>query len=292
MLISKEVFKNIRRIQIKTGRYVQDMLAGAYHSAFKGRGMEFEDVRAYQPGDEVRSIDWNVTARMNFPYIKNFREERELTVMLLVDVSSSSDFGTTGRQKKELIAEIGAVLAYSAINNNDKVGLILFTDTIEKYLPPQKGVKHVLRVIRELLIFKPKNQKTDIAQALNFLGKIQKRRGVAFIISDFISPNFKNKLCITSKRHDVIAISVIDPHEMILPKMGLVHLRDLENDQILTLDTSLSEVRETLARLSRTRLENCKNTIEQIGAGFIDIRSGKPYATAIREFFQLREKRR
>lgn len=291
MLVSEEVFKNIRKIQIRTNKYVQDVLAGAYHSAFKGRGMEFEDVREYQPGDEVRSIDWNVTARMQTPYVKNFREERELTVILLVDLSASSLFGTTGKQKEAFIAEIGALLAFSAIKNNDKVGLILFTDEVERFLPPQKGLKHVLRVIRELLVFKPEGKKTDLSKALQFLIKIQKKRGVVFVISDFFSPSFKDELLFISKKHDVIGVNVRDPQELTVPRMGLVQFKDLETNQTHLVDTSLKKVRKSIEEKNLKHLKEVQKQFENIGGGFINVRSDPSYMNAIKEFFKGRKQK-
>ncbi|MCH9634239.1 MAG: hypothetical protein S4CHLAM7_09840 [Chlamydiae bacterium] len=291
MPVSKEIFKNIRKIQIRTNKYVQDVLAGAYQSAFKGRGMEFEDVREYQPGDEVRSIDWNVTARMQNPYVKNFKEERELTVLLLVDLSASSLFGTTGKQKEELIAEIGALLAFSASKNQDKVGLILFTDKVEKYISPKKGLKHVLRVIRELLLFKPEGKKTDLSKALQFLLKIQKKRGVVFILSDFFSPSFKDELLFASKRHDVIGVNVRDPQEMTIPKLGLIQFKDLETNKVQIVDTSLKKVRKRIEEKNLNHLKEIQKQFENIGGGFINVLSGPSYMNAIQEFFKRRVQR-
>ena len=288
-MISKEVFKNIRRIQIRTNKYVQDVLAGAYHSAFKGRGMEFEDVREYQPGDEARSIDWNVTARMQYPFVKNFREERELTVILLIDVSASSLFGTTGRKKAELIAELGALFSFSAINNNDKVGLVLFSDHIEKYLPPQKGLKHAMRVIRELLVYRPKGKKTNIAEALNFLGKIQKKKSVVFLISDFLSPNFKDELTVIGKKHDLIGVNVRDPHELTLPKVGLIQLKDLETAKTLIVDTSKKKIRELLASRNQKIADDLSRLFDTHADGLIHVRANKPYMESVREFFNRRK---
>lgn len=291
MHVPKEVFKNIRKIQIRTNKYVQDVLAGAYHSAFKGHGMEFEDVREYQPGDEVRSIDWNVTARMQTPYVKNFREERELTVILLIDLSASSLFGTTGKQKETFIAEIGALLAFSAIKNNDKVGLILFTDKVEKFVPPQKGVKHVLRVIRELLVFKPDGKRTDLSKALSFLPKIQKRRGVIFLISDFFSPPFKDELTVLAKKHDVIGINVRDPQEYSIPKMGLIEFRDLETDRTHVVDTSLKKVRKIIEEKNLNHIKEVQKQFENIGGGFINVKSGPTFMNSIKEFFKGRKQK-
>ncbi|MFT4551646.1 MAG: hypothetical protein ACI9S8_000262 [Chlamydiales bacterium] len=291
-MLSKEILKSIRRIQIKTDRAVDDILAGAYHSAFKGRGMEFEDVREYEMGDDVRNIDWNVTARMSQAYIKSFREERELTVMLLVDVSSSSCFGTKKRLKKELLAEIGALLAFSAIRNNDRVGLILFTDTVEKFLPPGKGLRHVLRVIRELLVFSPQGAGTDIQEALSFLCKIQKRKGVCFVISDFMAPDCAHTFALVAKRHDLISIFTSDPKEEQLPDMGLVTFRDCETGEETIIDTSVLELREAFAREAADRREKCKKLMQRIDAGFMSIRTDEEHADVIGKYFRLREKRR
>ena len=291
-LIPEDVFKTIRRIQIRTTRTVNDMLAGSYHSAFKGRGMEFEDVREYQPGDEVRSIDWNVTARMNHPYVKNFREERELTVMLLVDVSASSSFGSTRKTKAEYLAEIGAVLAFSAIQNNDKVGLILFSDQVEKYIPPKKGVRHVLRVIRELLVFKAKSQGTDINAALNFLGKVQKRQGVCFLISDFLAPDFSTALTLTTKRHDLIALSISDPHETTFPNVGLARIQDLETGKTAWVDTSLPRVREQLKQRAEKRKAEQRRMIEKGGGGYLELCTNLSYADRLHVFLERRQRKR
>lgn len=285
---SHELFKNIRRIQIKASRCVQDVLSGAYHSAFKGRGMEFEDVREYQVGDEVRSIDWNVTARMQYPFIKSFKEERELTVNLLIDVSASSLFGTQGKKKAELIAELGALISFSAIENNDKVGLILFSDRIEKYLPAKKGTGHAMRLIRELLAYKPAGKKTQIANALHFFGKVQKKRSVVFLISDFISPSFKDELAIVGKKHEVIGINVRDPHEISLPKLGLLRLKDLESGKSLIVDTSKKEVRDKLSHFHQNRNEQLKRQFDLNGGGWMEMRLDQPYLRTLKEFFNRR----
>ncbi|MFA7294307.1 MAG: DUF58 domain-containing protein, partial [Candidatus Omnitrophota bacterium] len=237
-MIAKEVLKNIRRIQITTSRMVNDVFAGQYQSVFKGKGMEFDEVREYQPGDEIRSIDWNVTARMGNPYIKKFVEERELTVMLLLDMSPSSFFGTRNQLKMRLAAEVCSVLAFAAIKNNDKVGFIAFTDKIEKFIPARKGLRHVLRIISEALYFKPKGKKTDINAALEYLNKITTRKTVVFIISDFYSPDFKKMLAVSNKRHDIVAITVSDPREMELFDAGIVKLEDLESGETFMVDTS------------------------------------------------------
>ncbi|MGM0440587.1 MAG: DUF58 domain-containing protein [Chlamydiota bacterium] len=290
--ISRELFHNIRRIQINSNRSVNDLLRGAYKSAFKGQGIEFEEVREYLPGDDVRTIDWNVTARLNHPYVKNFREERELTVMLLVDISASTRFGTTGKQKQELMAEIGATLAFSAITNNDKVGIILFSDKVEKYIPPRKGFKHILRIIRELLTAKSRDSGTDIAQALDFLSKVQKKMGVCFIISDFIASGYAHQCAMAAKHYDLIALCLTDPKEIKLPSIGLLDIKDLESGETLTIDTNQKKVKELLYHRQRQRIENHKKLMKKIGAGFIEIHTDRSYVQPLREYFILREKRR
>jgi uncharacterized protein (DUF58 family) len=290
--IPKELFKKIRKIQFQTTHLANDILAGAYHSAFKGKGMEFEEVREYQPGDEIRSIDWNVSARMGHPYIKNFREERELTVMLVVDISASAHFGSIGQLKSDLIAEIGAVIAFSAIKNNDKVGLILFTEEVEKYLPPKKGTRHVLRVIRELLAFKPKKRGTNIQAALSFLGSVHRRSGICFLISDFICSDFSHELSLVVKKHDLVAIGIADPYEVAFPNMNLVSLQDLETEETRLIDTSSPRVQEHFRSLAQQHLEKCHYLMKSVGAGFIAIRTDQSYLPPIRKFFKLREKKR
>lgn len=290
--ISKDLFKKIRRIQLVSLQLANDILAGAYHSAFKGKGMEFEDVREYEAGDDVRSIDWNVTARMNRPFVKNFREERELTVVLVVDISSSCRFGSRDLLKSDLIAEIAGVLAFSAIKNNDKVGLILFSDTVEKYLPPRKGTRNILRIIRELLLFQPKNHGSDINSALAFLGNVQRRAGICFLISDFICPDYSHQIKLIAKKHDLISICVSDPHEESFPEIHLAKFADLETGKITIVDTSSDVVRMQLKRLSDERFLNLQKIMQKIGAGHIHIRTNQSYLEALRKFFQLREMRR
>lgn len=289
--ISRDVFKAIRRIQILTTRAVQDTMAGAYHSAFKGQGMEFEEVREYQPGDDVRSIDWNVTARMDFPYIKSFREERQLTVMLLIDVSASSLFGSGEKGKKEFIAELGAVLSLSAIQNNDRVGLILFSDQVEKYLPPKKGLRHVLRVIRELLVFEPKSRGTDMGVALEFLKKVQRKQAVVFLISDFLAPDCKTQLSLAAKHYDLLGICVTDPQEESFPQMGLLPVRDLETGEWGLVDTQQAEVQEHLRKRFHTRLSQTSKVLRKMGGDFLHLRTNQPYAHALGAFFEQRKRR-
>lgn len=287
--LSKEVLRNIRQIQIKMDHLATDILAGMYRSAFKGRGMEFEEVREYQTGDEIRSIDWNVTARMNHPYIKIFREERELTVILMVDVSASLHFGTIKSLKSTLVAEIAAVLAFSGIKNQDKIGLILFSEQVEKYLPPKKGTRHVLRLIRDLMVHQAKNKGTNIASALAYLAKVQKKACVVFLFSDFVSPNFAPQATIIAKKHDLIAIHVSDPRESIIPPIGLLQVEDLETGEMTLVDTDNQEFQAQLAKSFSQRVSNVKKTIESAGGSWIDVTTAKPYLLALRKFFKQRE---
>lgn len=291
VVISKELFKKIHRIQIQTSKLVEDVLAGAYRSAFKGNGLECEEVREYQAGDDVRSIDWNVTARMHYPFVKKFREERELTVMLLVDVSASSHFGTEDRLKSEWIAEIGAVIAFSAIKNNDKVGIILFTNKVEKYIPPKRGLRHVLRIIRELLAFETIEKGTDMNAALSFLGNVQRRSVVCFIISDFMTALTPHALKVLARRHDLIGISIRDPKEMHFPKMGLVQLQDLESGEMLLVDTDSKEVRETFEHNGLKQWKEWSYLMSSLGSKLLELHTDKPYQVAIRKYFQQRKAR-
>jgi uncharacterized protein (DUF58 family) len=288
----KDVYKNIRRIQIKTTRNVNDLFAGMYHSAFKGKGLEFEDVREYQPGDDIRSIDWNVTARLQAPFVKNFREERELTVMLVVDISASSLFSHTGRLKSELIAEIGALLAFSAIKNLDKVGLLLYSDEVELYLRPKKGTRHVLRVIRELLLFKPQHKGTNLLKALTFLGNTQRRKAICFIISDFLTAQrFDHEAALIAKRHELIAIQVYDAYEKQFPNLGLVQLRDLESNQLQLVDSSDPVTQTSYQQKAEERQKDLKKLMNRIGAGFISVASDESYTKALHHFFKHRGRR-
>ena len=293
-MIPKEVLKKVRQIEIRTNREVTDVLGGQYHSVFKGHGMEFEEVREYLPGDEVRSIDWNVTARFGHPYIKKFKEERELTVMLIVDVSASGQFGSVRQTKNELAAELAAVLAFSAIRNNDKVGLIMFTDQIEKYVPPKKGRSHVLRVIREILAFQPKGRGTNLKAALDYLNHVQTRRAVTFVLSDFQVEDeeaVRKKLRVASKRHDVVALSLRDPREEELPAVGLVELRDAETDERALVDTFDRNVREQFAAKSRLRLEALRRMLRSASVDHVEIRCETDYMLPLIKFFKMRERR-
>lgn len=290
-MIPREILKKVRRIQIFTTRVVQDVFAGEYQSVFKGRGMEFEEVREYQPGDDVRSIDWNVTARTGHPYVKVFREERELTVMLLADISASGSFGTVRQYKSELIAEFCAVLAFAAINNNDRIGLILFTDRIEKYIPPKKGVTHVLRVIRELLYRSPRGKKTDIGAAVEFLSRVATRRTVSFLVSDFFAEGYERALRIAAKRHDLIAVDVGDPRERSLPDVGIMELEDPETGEALSADTGDRRLREAFHRIMEARGKVRDGFFASHGIDCIKVSTGEPYVRALLKFFKARERR-
>jgi len=284
-----ELIKKIRKIQIRTTQIADTLLAGAWHSAFKGRGMQFEEVRSYQPGDEIRDIDWNVTARMNHPYVKVYKEERELTVILLVDISASCQFGSSDRLKKELIAEISSVLAFAAIKNNDNVGLILFSEEVEKYIPPKKGSRHVLRVIRELVAYESLKKKTDLLKALDFMGGIFRKASICFLISDFICPLHEKKMSVLAQKHDLIAIRVLDPYELKFPKMELIHLFDLETGHRQMIDTSNKKVIANFEQNAKKRHDFPKVLLEKMGAGLIDIRTNEPYLPAMTRFFKARE---
>ncbi len=291
-MIPKELAKKIRYIQIYTSKVVNDVLAGEYQSVFKGRGMEFDEVREYQIGDDVRSIDWNVTARTGKPFIKRFREERELTVMFLVDLSASGSFGSVKQPKNELAAEICALLAFAAIKNNDKVGLVVFTDRVELSIPPQKGVRHVLRVIREILSFRPQRSRTDITKALDYLGKVQSRRAVVFLISDFQADGYEKSLRVLGRRHDVIAISISDPREKSLPDVGLLELEDAETGETVLIDTGSSEVRRQYQRFCLERSEKLRDLLRSMAIDQIGVETGRAYVHDLMTFFKNRERRR
>jgi len=290
-MIPKEVLQQIRRIQITTSRMVTDVFSGQYQSVFKGRGMEFDEVREYQVGDEIRSIDWNVTARMGHPYIKKFMEERELTVMLLLDLSGSSYFGTVNKLKRQIAAEICSVLAFSAIRSNDKVGLIVFTDRIEKFVPPKKGLSHVLRIIREALYFNPQGKKTDIPAALEYLNKVCKRSTVTFIVSDFYDADFEKSLSIANKRHDVVSITITDPRELDLPNIGMAQFDDPETGKTFDLDTSNEALRRDFRQNALKIIGERKKTFDRLGVDSVDIRCDIPYSRTLFKFFRMRERR-
>lgn len=270
----QEVIREVRRIEIRSSRLVNDVIAGAYESVFKGRGMEFAEVREYMVGDDIRTIDWNVTARMGHPYVKRYVEERELTVMLLVDASSSHDFGTTTRTKANVAANICALLAFAAIQNNDRVGLILFTDEIELFVPPKKGRQHVLRLVRELLYFRPRHRGTNLAQAVEYLNQVMTRRCVAFLVSDFLSSNFERPLMLANQHHDLVAIGIVDPREVEMPKVGFINLFDAETGEPIQIDTSSAAVRESYAQQAARDQEQLDALFRRVGVDFIRVATG------------------
>ncbi len=290
-MIPQDVMKQIRRIQIRTSRMVNDILAGQYESVFKGQGMEFREVREYVPGDDIRMIDWNVTARAGSPHVKLLAEERELTVMLVVDASGSGRFGSLSRFKNELAAELCAVLAFSAIQNNDKVGLIIFTDDIELYVPPSKGRKHVLRVIREVLFFEPKGRGTNIPVALHFLNNVTKRRSVCFLVSDFMADDYEAALRIANSRHDIVAVEVSDPREEVLPDVGLVSVRDAESGRESLVDTSDARLRRDYGQAAIERSRQRNQIFQRTRVDAIRVRTDRPYIEELYRFFRMREKR-
>jgi uncharacterized protein (DUF58 family) len=289
--IDPELLRMIRRIQIRTTHLAENILRGSYHSAFKGKGLEFEEVREYQPGDDVRTIDWNVTARFGHPYIKNYREERELTVMLAVDLSASCRCGSTIHPKQRLVTEIAALLAFSAIGNNDKVGLVTFSDKVESYLAPKHGNKHVLRIIREIMTAPESHQKTDVAAALAFIASVQRRPIILFLITDFICDDFSQPLKLLASKHDVIAIAISDPYEKQFPALGLATLIDSETGREALIDTNASlwpiEKQRTEERLKKVEL-----LFNQVNGGFLEISSDKPYVELLNSYFKRRRQRR
>lgn len=287
----KEILQKIRRLELRTRRLVNASFAGQYHSVFKGRGMNFEEVREYTPGDEIRSIDWNVTARMNTPYVKKFTEERELTVMLVLDVSASGMFGSVEMSKRELAAEVAAILAFSAINNNDKVGLLLFSDEVELFVAPKKGRMHTLRMIREMLYFEPKGRGTNLAGALEYLNKLITRRAVVFLISDFIAPDYVKPLTVASRRHDVVAMPVIDPGEEQLPDVGLVTFEDAETGEQIEVNTSSRSVRNGFAAEQAQRRKALEKLLGSRGVDVISLATNQDYLIPLRSFFVRRERR-
>jgi uncharacterized protein (DUF58 family) len=290
-MIPKELLKKIRRIEIRTSRIVNAAIAGQYHSTFKGRGMEFEDVRNYEIGDDVRAIDWNVSARYGQPFVKVFREERELTVMLLVDLSRSHQFGTFHQLKKELVAEVCATLAFSAIRNNDKIGMIAFTGAIETYLPPRKGTRHVLRLIRDLLYFQPRGRGTDLAAALEHLNRVTGRRCVAFLVSDFQAGGYERAMQVAARRHDLIPVTVTDPREVALPDVGLIELADAETGKAVLVDTSDSRLRKRYAAHAATTAEGRARVFKQCKVDSIDVTTGEPFIEPMNRFFKARKAR-
>lgn len=285
---TKELLKKVRKIEIKTRRLSDHIFGGEYHSTFKGRGMTFSEVRQYQFGDDVRNIDWNVTARYNEPYIKVFEEERELTMMLMVDISGSELFGTTNQFKNEIVTEISATLAFSALQNNDKVGLVLFSDQIELYIPPKKGKSHVLRIIRELLEFKPKSNKTDISEALKFLSSVMKKKAIVFLLSDFIASDYERTLKITGNKHDVTGIRVYDEREESIPNLGMVQLEDVETGKVRLVNTQSKKVRDAYAEFNRERVSYFKESFTKSGCGVLDCRVDESYVKKLLGYFKRR----
>ena len=286
---TSDLIKKVRKIEIKTRGLSHNIFAGEYHSAFKGRGMSFSEVREYQYGDDVRDIDWNVTARFNKPYIKVFEEERELTVMLVIDLSESLDFGTVRQTKRDMVTEIAATIAFAAIQNNDKIGVIFFTDRVEKFIPPQKGRKHILYIIRELLNFEPQSSRTDISVPLQFLTNALKKRCTAFVISDFIdNGDFKNAMTIANRKHDVVAIQVYDRRLAELPKIGLIKMRDAESGEEIFVDTSSSKVQSAQREWWRSQREKLDETLKKSRVDSVSIRTDHDYVKALMNLFAQR----
>jgi len=298
--LTKSILKKVRQIEVRTRHLVDETLAGSYHSVFKGRGMNFDEVREYVPGDEVRTIDWNVTARTGVPHVKKFTEERELTIMLLIDISDSGLFGSGQQTKRQLMAELGSVLAFSAVRNNDKVGLLLFSNYVELYVPPKKGRSHILRVIREILFFQPQGKGTNIEEALDFLNRVSKHKSVTFLISDFCLPgDFPDnlttlgpKLQTSARRHDLIALSVKDPREMNLPDVGWITLEDAETGEQILLNTKDAWTRKAYANLAADQLQQLRKMIRGSGVDFLELSTDRPYVGPLTRFFHARKRRR
>ena len=289
---AQDIFKKVRKIEIKTRGLSNQIFSGEYHSVFKGRGMAFSEVREYQFGDDIRNIDWNVTARFNHPFIKIFEEERELTVMLLIDVSGSNNFGTQGQLKQDIVTEIAAVLSFSAIQNNDKVGVIFFSDIIEKFIPPKKGTSHILRIIRELIDFKAENNRTDVAEALRYLTNVIKKKSTAFIISDFMNEGFDKAIQIANYKHDLIAIRVTDEREKEIPNVGMVRMLDAETGITKWIDTSSSKVRKLYAKRSAEKTTHLDKTFARFGVDMAKVYTGEDYVKPLMNLFKKREARR
>jgi uncharacterized protein (DUF58 family) len=288
---TRDILRKIRRLELRTRRLVESSFAGQYQSVFKGRGMNFEEVRPYTPGDEIRAIDWNVTARTGEPYIKKFTEEREMTVMIMLDVSASGNFGSVRESKRELAAEVSAILAFSAIHNNDKVGLLLFSDRVELFIPPKKGRLHILRLIREMLYFEPKGRGTDIAAALDYLNKVVTRRAFLFLISDFLAADFSLPLTISAKRHDAVAMTVLDPAEEVLPDVGVILLEDPETGEQIEVDTSRKTIAKGYAELSEKRFRELGMLFGSRGVDMLQLRTDADYLPVLRAFFDRRGRR-
>jgi uncharacterized protein (DUF58 family) len=290
-MLPREVVRQIRRLQLRARRAVEDLLGGEYHSVFKGTGIAFEEVREYQPGDDIRAIDWNVTARMGHPFIKRFVEERELTVMLLVDCSGSHQFGSQLQQKREVAAELAAILAFSAIRNNDKVGLIEFTDRVERFVPPRKGTRHVLRLIRDVLFFQPTHAGTSIKEGLDYLNRVLHRRAIVFLLSDFLDRGYERAFKRTGRRHDLVAVRIADPREEEMPRVGLLELEDAETGGRLVLDTFSPRVRAAYAAVARKRRETLSQLARSSRIDLIEVSTDGGHLDALIRFFRLRERR-
>lgn len=289
-MIPEEVLKKVRQIEVTTRDLVNSLFSGEYHTAFKGQGMQFQEVREYQPGDEVRTIDWNVTARMRAPFVKVFTEEREQILMLVVDASGSGNFGTRARMKGELAVELAAILAFSAIKNNDRVGLIIFTDRIEKFVPPEKGRSHVLRVIRELLYFKPQGRGTSISTALEFLNRVTRRKAIVLLVSDFLDTGFDRALKVARRKHDLIALSIVDPREQELPDVGRIALEDAESGEILMVNTSDATFRKAFKSDAQHRGTLLKKKLSSLKVDHIELSTDRPYTVPLMRFFKQRAK--
>lgn len=294
---TRDIIKKVRQIEIRTNRLVTDTLAGQYHSVFKGRGMNFDAVREYVPGDEVRTIDWNVTARAGRPFVKKFVEERELTLLLMVDVSASGDFGSGVQSKRELAAEIASVLAFSAVKNSDKVGLVLFTDQVELYVPPRKGRRHVLRIVREVLGFEPQRRGTDVVQALDFVNDVIERRAIVFLLSDFqtghsSTEDLRRALRQTNRRHDLVALPIDDPREQTLPALGIVAIEDAETGELIELDTRNPRVGERFAELARERATQMQRAFSAEAVDSLRLTTDQPYIASLMAFFKNRSRKR
>jgi uncharacterized protein (DUF58 family) len=290
-VLARDLIRRIRKLEIRTRKVVADMLAGQYHSVFKGRGMAFSEVRQYQPGDEVRTIDWNVTARMNEPYVKVFTEERELTVMLLVDVSASKEFGSRERTKSEIAAEVAAQIAFSAIANNDRVGLILFSDRVEKVVPPRKGRKHVMRLVSDILAFQPVGRGTDLAVGLGYLRQVAKRKAVTFLISDFLAHDYEKPLRLVGRKHDLVPVVIADPMEEAFPRLGLVDVEDPETGERFLVDSADPLVRGRFARAMQAQRDERRRLFQRLELEHVELRAGDDYGNALVRFFRARARR-
>ena len=288
---TREILHKIRRLELRTRRLVESSFAGQYQSVFKGRGMNFEEVRPYSPGDEIRAIDWNVTARTGEPYIKKFTEEREMTVMIVLDVSASGNFGSVEESKRAIAAEVAAILAFSAIHNNDKVGLLLFSDRVELFIPPKKGRHHILRLIREMLFFKPVGYGTDLNGALEYMNKLITRRAVVFVISDFFTDDFTRPLTVSAKRHDMVAVPSVDPAEEALPDVGVILLEDPETGEQIEVDTSRRSITRGYADLSALRSKELASLFGSRGIDMVSLRTDQDYLPVLRSFFDRRGRR-